>query len=1071
MVIDFSTTDLREAPVLVLKSMDGTAIQLLGNAFGLRGEFNYNEVSTIEFTIPQHVDGVETQGYELVSGKRIVDLLGWGQFYLIDPEITNDGVREVKQCRAYSLEYEFTKKKISLPEGTYEFWNPAAGSESIISIILEYMPSWSVGEIDPVLIGKYRTFDVSGSNIYDFMKSTLQDSYSCIFEFDTYQREINVKHVDTDASQSAVYVSLDNLAKEIKISEDSDNIYTVLDVNGADGVDIRSVNPIGTNKIYNLDYFMNTTHFSQEMIDKWAAWKAAVESNRETYYIKTIQRELKISEIALAQAKVDEKRNIELANLYNLQSTYIELMTTLGSREFYVGLTSEDGYEPTGNGYERVKVTAWGIDNNDTYADNSLAITFPEATGTWDFHPHDTAYSHVSKIYWAVYMDTMPQTIIASGFIEQGTVPSGTSYTIPAHTVQAVFASLNIEDATAKQNAVDSLHVLNKLDSYRSQIDAKEAEIASDEADIETLQAERDALTADLVAINQACAFSQFFTDAELLLLDRYFIEDSISESSFVLAPATTYTNEDVYIEGQDAFVFADCNVVQTDISGTHSVLKISGGTITVERIGEWLEADLISAVLEVNGSSAVLTAFMGGVSEYTGATITASGTVNGFTSTDTSANVQFSTDMLYITWNNSAYAQRSVEFDLYDYGMSVLEKLAWPSYTFDVSSANFFAIEDFRSFVDDIGLGKRIYLNDDRSVKTPIVTGVSVDFENFDSLTLQFSSTYNLSDPSFHLVDLLEQSVSMGKTVDMSRFSYNAFIDSGANTAVKQFMDSSLDVAKNSIISSSGQEIIWNSSGIRCRKSNGHGGYEPEEIAIINNNIVFTDDRWCSAKMAVGKFNDPNFGDTWGIAAPSIVGTLIAGNNLIIESEKKDGTTAVFRVDAEGAILYNSKFEIADAQRHILLDPSVGFAIGEYPVVNQQTGQIDIGTAQDPGHAKFWVDTNGNVYMRGTLEACDGTFSGSINWSDQITGSSASISWATGDAGSGTQTKLIQLTSDVGILIEAGTNIRIHPNNKLWLQNSGADIQLQYTNPTTHITSYISLIEFVQKVINGTIT
>lgn len=1073
MVIDFSTTDLREAPVLVLRNLDETAIQVLGYAFGLRAELNYNEISTIEFSIPEHVDSAKTQGYELVSGKRIVDLLGWGQFYLVDPEITNDGVREIKQCKAYSLEYEFTKKKISLPEGTYEFWNPAAGTESILSIILEYMPSWSVGEVDPVLIGKYRTFDVSDSNIYDFIKSTLQDSYSCIFEFDTYRRRVNVKHVDTDATQSAVYLSLDNLAKEIKISEDSDNIYTVLDVNGAEDVDIRSVNPIGTNKIYNLDYFMNTGHFSQEMIDKWTAWKTTLANYRETYYIKTIERELKISEIALAQAKVDEKRDIELANLYNIQSTYIELATSLGSREFYVGLSgaSNGRSEVSGGGYQRIKVTAWYINNGDTYADNSAAITFPTATSDWFKTTGSGNQQVVPTIYWNLYIDTDSQHPIAYGSMGQGQILSGGTYSIPAHTVQAVFANLNISDADAKQNAIDSFHALNKLDTYRVQIDSKEAEIASDEADIQTLEAERDALRADLTAINQACAFSSFFTSAELLILDRYFIEDSISESSFVLAPASTYTNADVYEGGgQDEFVFEDGAVTQTDIATGHLILKIAGGTLEVDGVLS-SEAGVISAVIEINGTSAVLTALLSGNGDYNGATITASGTLNGYTASDTDVDIQFTSDDIYVTWNNSTYAQRSVEFDLYDYGMDVLQKLAWPSYTFDVSSANFFALDDFKSFVDSIGLGKRIYLDDGKSTKTPIVTGVSVDFDNLESFTLQFSSTYNLSDPSFHLVDLLEKSVSMGKTVDMSKFSYNAFIDSGANTAVKQFMDSSLDVAKNSIISSSGQEIIWNGSGIRCRKSNGNGGYYPEEIAIINNSIVFTDDQWRSAKMGIGKFNDPNLGTTWGIAAPSIVGTMIAGNNLIIESAKKDGTTAVFRVDGDGAVLYNSKFEIANAHRHIILDPEVGIAIGEYPVIDGN-GDVDIGTVQDPGNAKFWVDANGNVYMRGTLEACDGTFTGSINWKHQ--GNTATIEFTNGSAGGSSITDLIQLDSSVGILINAGTNIRIHAggtswqDGDLWLQNLPTDIHILKPGSTAQSYSYCTLYEYVYYVIHG---
>jgi len=34
---------------------------------------------------------------------------------------------------------------------------------------------------------------------------------------------------------------------------------------------------------------------------------------------------------------------------------------------------------------------------------------------------------------------------------------------------------------------------------------------------------------------------------------------------------------------------------------------------------------------------------------------------------------------------------------------------------------------------------------------------------------------------------------------------------------------------------------------------------YDPEEIWAINNSIVFTNDSWAHAKMAIGKIVDPN--------------------------------------------------------------------------------------------------------------------------------------------------------------------------------------------------------------------
>jgi hypothetical protein len=318
------------------------------------------------------------------------------------------------------------------------------------------------------------------------------------------------------------------------------------------------------------------------------------------------------------------------------------------------------------------------------------------------------------------------------------------------------------------------------------------------------------------------------------------------------------------------------------------------------------------------------------------------------------------------------------------------LRELAYPTYSFDVSSANFFALDDFRTFVDSLRLGQKIYLSlsDDKTLR-PILIGVELNFEDLSSLTLKFGDKYSAADSAFKLADLLEQSVSMGKNLDSNRLSYSAFIDSGASTSVKTFMESALDVAKNSIMSSTGMAITWDSNGMKFRKQAVGGGYDDEQIATINNNICFTDDGWQSAKMAIGKFTDAQLGVVWGVVAPALVGTLLAGSNLIIESVKQDGGVAAFKVDAEGASLHNAKFDIVSGNKHILLNPTLGIGIGKYPIAHAQ------GTAWDNNNVKFWVDADGNVHFKGTLEGASGRFSGELV---AATGTfSGSLSAATG--------------------------------------------------------------------------
>lgn len=146
--------------------------------------------------------------------------------------------------------------------------------------------------------------------------------------------------------------------------------------------------------------------------------------------------------------------------------------------------------------------------------------------------------------------------------------------------------------------------------------------------------------------------------------------------------------------------------------------------------------------------------------------------------------------------------------------------------------------------------------------------------------------------------------------------------------------------------------------------------------------------------------------GSAYGIAAPYLVGTVIAGSNLIIESAKQDSGKAVFRVDADGAKLYNSRFDLAKDLSEggtndtglISLNPGIGFVGGKNtttaPLFSyDKQGNVN-GVVLADGTVKqdlmslnkdnlprpnFWIDMLGNAYLKGTIYATDGVFSGEL--------------------------------------------------------------------------------------------
>lgn len=863
MVVDFSKLDLQERPVLILKNTAGVPIGTLGSAMNITADIKYNEASVLEFEVPAQVDGVDTPHYDAVIGMRIIELQDIGQFILVNPKEVGDGVKKIKYCKAYSLEFEFTFKKLSLASSTYNFWNPVTPDSTLMQIILELMPSWSLGSIDSELVGKYRTFEVSNENLYNFIKGTIQESYNCIFDFDTMKRRINVKSAKSTVPTNPVYISNGNLAEEITVEENTENIVTRLDVNGADGVTIRDVNPMGTNQIINLDYFMNTDNFDSALIEKYWGWKDTYKNYQQQYYNLSVEYALQIMRKTTEQAALVELEG-EMTSLENQQAVIIQAIAS------------------------------------------------------------------------------------------------------------------NLEQQSA-------------LNAINRQISSKQSEIKAKKAEIESIENDAAAVYEQLAEINKKTKFESFFTRDEYLQLDRYIKDDAVSESSFVVQTTDSYTDEDVGNSISNKKIsISGASISKVTNAQKKDIYDIKGGRVT----SDFIDAEIISAAFEkATDGSFVMTAYLGsgitGEAKFPKGCFSITGKVGSVSHdlvtdsetpemmTGSKLSITVSSGYLYFTRNTSEYEKRAVAWDLFEYGNEILTKISQPAFTFSITSSNFLGIDEFVRFKNKLRHGEKIYvgISEDETL-APICIGLKFEFDSPDSLSLEFSDTYVSSDSSFLLADLLEQSVSMGKSVDLNKYSYSAFMDSGASTKVKDFMTTALDVSKNAIMSSKEQAISWGDSGIRLRKwrDEAHTEYEPKQVWLNNNSILMTSNNWATAELAIGNFYDENLGDCWGIVAPNIVGTLLAGSNLVIESAKKDGGVAVFKMDAEGCVLHNSDFSVTsdNTNTHILIDPLHGFMIGKYPLIKAD-GTID------NSKKLFYADTYGNLTLVGTIYASAGEFTGKI--------------------------------------------------------------------------------------------
>lgn len=792
MAISFSRLDMHDLPSLVLKNAGGRTIGVLGHAYGVSLELNYNEVSQLSFSYSEIADGEMTPYFDQLVEMRTIAIEDLGQYTLLEPEVSNDGIKRIKTCRAYSLEYEFTYKNITIPSDTYKFWDaiPERRSATVLGMIMDLMPGWRVGNVPISIVNKYRTFEISSENLYNFIKNTVQQTFECIFEFDTDTRTVDIRDANSDAASRPVYLSTENLAKQIDITADSENLVTRLDVNGAEGVSIRDVNPTGVNNIVNLEYFMTPDNFDVALIEKYHEWKALCAARRPTYYINSVSYTLLVMQLATEQARLTDMKG-ELTNLDNQRGVLLEA----------------------------------------------------------------------------------------------------------------------ISKGLAQQAALDTLN--NQYASQETAIGIQKTRIAD-------LTTQKEAALTVLQATVQECSFAGYFTKAEQIELDRYIRDGDITDETFV-SVTTMYTDTGTSTQFTGESLVIDDAQVTTTVTSNETIYDIRGGVLTISNT---MEANIVSAVVSVKpgDGSVMLTAALGlGMiegQEFSSGSLSITGSATGDSATETECTMTM-TGYAYFTLNPSEYQKRSVAWDLYEYGESMAEKLSQPTYRFSVSSANFFAIDEFLMFKNRLRLGDKIYLNTGDRILKPVCVGVSFEFDNLSQLEMKFSDSYVQSDTAFKLADLLEQSVSMGRTVNAGKFNYEAFQRNGASVGIREFMTGALDVSKNAILSSSEQAISWDEAGLRLRRweDNAHTTYEDEQIWMNNNSVLITDDGWQTAKMAIGKFHDGREDrDYWGILAPVVVGTLLAGENLIIESESNYdiNKNILFRVDGDGCSMHNGFISVS---------------------------------------------------------------------------------------------------------------------------------------------------------------
>jgi hypothetical protein len=172
------------------------------------------------------------------------------------------------------------------------FYWPTNTQFSLLHIVFEKIPGWTIKDVDVSLRRKERKFDEDRISVYDFLMNEVQDTFNCVVEWDTENNEVYFYEeaedgiTDDNTIQTRwdtdVFISRDNLASEININYSTDDIKTKLKVSGADDLDIREVN-LGKNYIMNLDYYHTLDWMEPDLFEAYGNYLEAVKKYSPQY--------------------------------------------------------------------------------------------------------------------------------------------------------------------------------------------------------------------------------------------------------------------------------------------------------------------------------------------------------------------------------------------------------------------------------------------------------------------------------------------------------------------------------------------------------------------------------------------------------------------------------------------------------------------------------------------------------------------------------------------------------------------------------------------------------------------
>ena len=836
----------------------------------------FNDLSELTFEVPSHTTNakgkrVKYTHYVRVETQRLILVGGVGYFKIMEVNETEDGLDRYKSVKAQSLQVRLNDRGFFIEERIYKFFDPNnpydknfCGSDvgEIPSVVgqlhkqldiqidprvVQNLPpmsdlpagqagihyeDWTIEYISPT----FRFVDGREDNVvrsftesrtifgYDFIINNASQIFEAIFVFDFLRMAISIKTVEEVTERTNIYLDYDNIVNELQTTERSDEIVTILNCNGSN-LDIRSVNPTGTNYIANFSHFMaaddeeHPKWMSKDLSNKIRLWEREVENTTPEW----IELVAKLRNLYHAQTELKKEKqfvDLKLMDLRNAIDRY-----TLAEEGHLLGLTNLEKLEEARAIFtsEEVKVGQYSLDTQSIFFNSQFC---KNATHTaWRRQPQFEQYES-EAFRWTgrfnfLHLDNATDSRTDT-FNNNWLFPLGSG----VHPIEGHFLYFK-DNANGEDNAESYCQLIGEIVAVKP-----------------------DDILENIVTEYQVTGFRRF--------------------TVFSNAPKweKIYTAESYRLQGE-----LDDN--KETIEETVSCMNKISSRLNLQRFFDLENPQERKLLRELR---------------------------------DYWIEADFESSGLAVYYNTPPEEEIDLAKKLLEEGRKHLEKISQPRFSLTVDAINFTKIHAFKAFTDDLTLGRVITIHKSDGVHYfPVLTSMSWNLDDVNDFTLEFSNALKPNSQDFLFMDLVNEGSSSARKVSANWQNLTKFVrrENSIDELLHQPLNRTLRLAQGNMHN---QAFVIDDTGILGRRFNDEtqSTFSPEQIRIINNVLLFTDDAWQTAKTALGRiaFTHPVHGDmqAYGLLAESLVGSLIIGNMLHIANDNN-----TVSIDGNGITIKNA--------------------------------------------------------------------------------------------------------------------------------------------------------------------